>query len=143
MSATAAFIAFLQCEAKLAEDRAKALRTTAFIIEAKERKKRRLVSRPKKHTAFTLFVQENFEQIKNSAESASLESKDIIAIVAKQWAEMGLEEKQAWKERAASIKDADPNISQELIDIYVDYVDDPGEENARPKKKVAKKSVKA
>uniref|UniRef100_A0A7S4IXZ3 HMG box domain-containing protein n=1 Tax=Odontella aurita TaxID=265563 RepID=A0A7S4IXZ3_9STRA len=94
MSATAAFIAFLQCEAKLAEDRAKALRTTAFIIEAKERKKRRLVSRPKKHTAFTLFVQENFEQIKNSAESASLESKDIIAIVAKQWAEMGLEEKQ-------------------------------------------------
>lgn len=135
-------IAFLQCEANLADERAKALRATASLIEAKERKKRRLAggSQKKQHTAFTLFVQENFEQIKNSAESASLESKDIIAVVARQWAEMSFEEKQAWKERAASIKDAEPNISQDLIDIYVDFVE---ESELQPKRKAAKKSAKS
>jgi len=143
MSAAASFVAFLQCEARLAEDRAKALRATADMIEAREGKKRKSAFRPtKQHTAFTLFVQENLDQIKNSAGSSSLESKDMIAIVARQWAEMGSEEKQAWKERAASLKDEVPNISQELIDIYVDYVEESGEDKGRKKKKTAKRTAK-
>mmetsp|Transcript_20913 Transcript_20913/g.29061 ORF Transcript_20913/g.29061 Transcript_20913/m.29061 type:complete len:179 (+) Transcript_20913:84-620(+) len=100
-----AFIAFLRCEANQAEERGKALRATAAAIEANagnevKKKRKRDANRPKRqHTAYTMFVQENYESIKRNNDP-NIGSKDIISIVARQWADTTEEEKQMWKARA-------------------------------------------
>ena len=56
-------------------------------------------NKPKrKHTAYTIFVQENYASLK--AMQPSLQSKDIIGMVARQWASLTPIEKAAWKDRA-------------------------------------------
>mmetsp|Transcript_21458 Transcript_21458/g.25893 ORF Transcript_21458/g.25893 Transcript_21458/m.25893 type:complete len:178 (-) Transcript_21458:65-598(-) len=100
-----AFIAFLRCEANQAEERGKALRATAAAIEANagnevKKKRKRDSNRPKRqHTAYTMFVQENYESIKRNNDP-NIGSKDIISMVARQWADTPEEEKQMWKARA-------------------------------------------
>ena len=55
--------------------------------------------RKRQHTAYTLYVQETYPGIK--AANPELPSKDVISIVAKQWADgVSVEEKRQWKERA-------------------------------------------
>jgi hypothetical protein len=55
--------------------------------------------RKRQHTAYTIFVKETYPGIKES--NPQLASKDIIAIVARQWKhQVTPEEKQAWKQRA-------------------------------------------
>ena len=67
-------------------------------------KKRQRVHDPnkpkRKHTAYTLFVKDNYPSLK--ALQPALQSKDIIGMVARQWANLTLVEKAAWKERAAA-----------------------------------------
>jgi HMG-box domain len=67
-------------------------------------KKRQRVHDPnkpkRKHTAYTLFVKDNYPSLK--ALQPALQSKDIIGMVARQWAHLTLVEKAAWKERAAA-----------------------------------------
>mmetsp|Transcript_38044 Transcript_38044/g.77629 ORF Transcript_38044/g.77629 Transcript_38044/m.77629 type:complete len:166 (-) Transcript_38044:358-855(-) len=59
----------------------------------------------RKHTAYTLFVQENYPAIRQH--NPNLQSKDVISIVAKQWATVPDEEKRTWREhaKAAAAKD--------------------------------------
>jgi len=65
----------------------------------KKRKRLRKPNAPKRqHTAYTLFVQENYPTIRDH--NPSLQSKDVISIVAKQWAAVSVQEKKIWKERA-------------------------------------------
>ena len=55
--------------------------------------------RKRQHTAYTLYVQETYPGIK--AANPELPSKDVISIVAKQWADgVSPEEKKQWKDRA-------------------------------------------
>lgn len=71
-----------------------------FLNVIGKKKRKRDPNRPKRqHTAYTMFVQENYELIKRS-NTPNIPSKDIISIVARQWGETGAEEKLMWKERA-------------------------------------------
>mmetsp|Transcript_40148 Transcript_40148/g.60260 ORF Transcript_40148/g.60260 Transcript_40148/m.60260 type:complete len:143 (-) Transcript_40148:370-798(-) len=136
-----AFIAYLRCEANLADERARSLRATAAAIEAhalqedadhKKQKRKREPKRPKRQqTAYTMFIQENYELVKKS--NPTMSSKDITSIVAKQWANVSEEDKQVWKE---AIEDA---AQGEIIET--DAV--ASEEKVSPpkKKKMTKKLV--
>lgn len=65
----------------------------------KPRKRKAKPDRPKRqHTAYTLFVSEVYPGIK--VQNQGRPSKDLIAIVAKEWAIMPENEKVTWKERA-------------------------------------------
>jgi len=67
----------------------------------KKRKRMKDPDRPKRqHTAYTLFVQETYPTIRQN--NPELPSKDVISIVARQWAEVNELEKKAWKARALS-----------------------------------------
>lgn len=62
--------------------------------EGNKKKRKRDPSKAKRaHTAYTMFVQENYEVIKKNLDP-NVPSKDIISIVARQWAETSEEEKQ-------------------------------------------------
>lgn len=65
-------------------------------------KKRKRLPNPnrqkRQHTAYTLFVQENYPGVR--AQYPDVQSKDIIGMVARQWANVPDIEKQVWKERA-------------------------------------------
>ena len=81
--------------------------------KARKRKRKHDPNRPKRqHTAYTLFVQENYPSIRN--QYPDLQSKEIIALVARQWAEVSDLERQAWKQRAvASSADAEDEEEEE------------------------------
>jgi hypothetical protein len=55
--------------------------------------------RKRQHTGYTLYMQEHYPGAKVA--HPGFPSKDIIAMIAKQWAELGPIEKTAWKSRAA------------------------------------------
>lgn len=65
------------------------------LTTAGRKKRKRQTS---SHTAYTLFVHENFELIKK--DNPELASKDIISALARQWAGTSEDEKQIWKYRA-------------------------------------------
>jgi hypothetical protein len=67
----------------------------------KRRKRQRNPNSSKRqHTAYTLFVQTTYPNIK--AQNPHLQSKDVISIVAKQWSNVLEEDKKVWHERAKS-----------------------------------------
>jgi hypothetical protein len=73
---------------------------------ARGRKKRKRETKPKKaHTAYTLYVHENYESVKK-AHRPDMPSKDIISLIARQWSQIGDQEKQAWQFRAEQLKEA-------------------------------------
>mmetsp|Transcript_21078 Transcript_21078/g.31243 ORF Transcript_21078/g.31243 Transcript_21078/m.31243 type:complete len:163 (+) Transcript_21078:150-638(+) len=142
-----AFIAFLRCEATQAEERAKALRNVAANIEnhttsdveasRSKSKRKNTQSRPKRqHTAYTMFVMESFEAIKKN--NPEMPPKDIISMVARQWAQLSDEEKELWKQRAltATATQAVSEIEEELEAEY--YVGDDGitKENLKKKRDI-------
>jgi hypothetical protein len=102
-----------------------------------------------------LFVHENYEIIKKN--HADVPSKDIISIMARQWASISDEEKQIWKYRADQMKDqyavidasapggmAAMNDQSETMedDIQEAFSDDGGgKKRATIKKVIANKSV--
>jgi TATA-binding protein-associated factor Taf7 len=72
----------------------------------RKRKRKHDPNRPKRqHTA--LFVQENYPSIRN--QYPELQSKDIIGLVARQWAQVSDLDRQAWKQRAV----ASANVEEE------------------------------
>eukprot|EP00934_Nitzschia_sp_Nitz4_P006838 Nitzschia sp. Nitz4//scaffold58_size112336//33270//33792//NITZ4_004024-RA/size112336-augustus-gene-0.3-mRNA-1//1//CDS//3329554962//6828//frame0 len=121
--AVQAFIAFLRCEAKLAEERAKSLRTTAAAIEANNNnitgrsKKRPRESSPveprKNHTAYSFFVNENLELLRK--EQPELSSRELVAILARQWDVTSEEEKLVWKYRADQARPTEPLPHDDLL----------------------------
>jgi hypothetical protein len=63
----------------------------------KKRKRKINPQRGKRqHTAYTLFVQTNYPSIR--AMHPELPSKNVISVVARQWANVSAAEKVAWKE---------------------------------------------
>ena len=166
-ASTAALVAYLRCEADMAELKARRLNEQAdalaqehgetfpildpsemaplneFGVPKYKGKKRGRKPKPRQrqhnpnrkkrsHTAYTLFVQENHPAVR--AQYPNLQSKDIIGIVARQWASVSEEEKQAWKQRAiATAVVADEGLEEEEEDD--EHSEDESEDDAEPKKK--------
>jgi HMG (high mobility group) box len=87
----------------------------------KERKRKVNPNRKKRaHTAYTLFVHERYPFVKN--ENPDLQSKEVISIVARLWAEVPIEEKRVWKERAISSAQSHP------LAIHAENNDEDGDE---------------
>ena len=86
----------------------------------KKRKRQLNPNRQKRqHTAYTLFVKESYPSLR--ARHPSFQSKDIIALVARQWAAVSETEKQAWKERALSThQNEEENIIPDHHDVSRD-----------------------
>lgn len=86
-------------------------------------KKRKRIHNPnapkRKHTAYTLFVQETYPKLKaqyypptgDSHNDKKFQSRDIIAMVAKQWKEMTSDTKRQWKDRAQLLSSLESNGS--------------------------------
>jgi hypothetical protein len=72
----------------------------------KERKRKVNPNRRKRaHTAYTLFVHERYPIVKS--DHPDWQSKEVISVVARMWAEIPKEEKRTWKERAQSTVETD------------------------------------
>lgn len=98
------------------------------IPDSARKATKRKVGRPKRqHTAYTMFVMENYEAIRKS--NADMPSKEIISMVARQWAQVSDEEKELWKERAVSHQATvvATEVAEELIGA--EYYDDVHDEN--------------
>ena len=86
----------------------------------------------RQHTAYTLFVQEQYPIIKQ--EYPDWASKDVISLVAKMWAAIPPEEKGGWKLRAMAThddcdEDENGNVDEEEEDDeVVEEGDDEGDE---------------
>eukprot|EP00429_Kryptoperidinium_foliaceum_P009735 CAMPEP_0176004470 /NCGR_PEP_ID=MMETSP0120_2-20121206/1710_1 /TAXON_ID=160619 /ORGANISM="Kryptoperidinium foliaceum, Strain CCMP 1326" /LENGTH=165 /DNA_ID=CAMNT_0017337153 /DNA_START=86 /DNA_END=583 /DNA_ORIENTATION=+ len=118
--AAQAFIAVLRCEAHQAEERAKALRTTAAAIEANNsEEKKRKRSTPEKAKvppdAKTLFVNENLPQMKKN--HPDLSHREIVSIIEQQWEGLAEAEKQTWKNLAESKAEPFPTIPGAIPEI--------------------------
>lgn len=84
--------------------------------KAKKRKRPKNPDRPKRqHTAYTLFVQENYPSVR--ALNPTLQSKDVITMVARQWAAVTDLEKQAWKQRATAEAEATQAEALDGVDV--------------------------
>lgn len=80
----------------------------------KKRKRVRNPNAPKrKHTAYTLYVQETYPKLKKEYPQPKFQSKDLIAMVAKQWKEMSDQEKKVWKERAKLVSSQEEDDEHE------------------------------
>lgn len=82
------------------------------------------------------FQQENHPVVK--AQYPDLQSKDIIAMVARQWATVSATEKAAWKQRAiasAIVEDEGLEDGNEEEDTEEDDEEEEEEEESEPKKK--------
>lgn len=85
----------------------------------KPKKRKRQVNpnrRRRQHTAYTLFVQENYPQLKQH--HPELQSKDIIGMVARQWAGVAAEQKHIWKQRAMETHHEDDEAMEEGIEEH-------------------------
>lgn len=105
--------------------------------DSSRRVKRKLASKPKRqHTAYTMFVQENYDAIKKN--HAEMPSKDIIAMVARQWGQISEEEKELWKQRAVATHTAmhEMDLHVEMDDVFADEDDKKKKRLAGPSKKV-------
>ena len=69
-----------------------------YVGRGKKKRKREKAKRAP--TAYTLFVHENYETIKKARGDPEMASRDVIALVAQQWAETSEAEKQMWQFRA-------------------------------------------
>jgi hypothetical protein len=70
--------------------------------------------RKRQHTGYTLFMQETYPGIK--ADHSNLPSKDIIAILAKQWGDVGPIEKAEWKAKAQATHDDTGDSAMDGVD---------------------------
>jgi hypothetical protein len=99
-------------------------------VNRKGRRKRDPSRTKRQHTAYTLFVQENFEAIKKN--NPDMPPKDIISMVAQQWSEVSGEERELWKQRAmAGTQDVSENLVHELGEDFYHGDDDDEDENKK------------
>lgn len=82
--------------------------------------------RKRQHTAYTLFVKEIYPDVK--VLHPDWPSKDVISIVAKQWATVPAAEKQKWKLRAQATHDSADDEEEEEDDDEVDEEEDEADE---------------
>lgn len=120
---------------------------TEAARKAAKRKQARDPNRPKRqHTAYTMFVMENYEAIKK--QNTDMPSKEIISMVARQWAQVSEEEKGLWKERAvaSSATQQAAEVVEELQgagdEFYAEGDGDKGEDGGK-KKRAASPNKKA
>jgi HMG (high mobility group) box len=122
------------------------LNRNMFIAEASrkvtKRKPTRDPTRPKRqHTAYTMYVTANYESIKEN--NPEIAPKEMISMVARQWAQVSEEEKEHWKQRAMASAAAgqDADVAEELVE----YVDDEfqGEDDLNKKKRGTNPAKKA
>eukprot|EP00934_Nitzschia_sp_Nitz4_P009200 Nitzschia sp. Nitz4//scaffold79_size90958//26588//27339//NITZ4_005015-RA/size90958-augustus-gene-0.174-mRNA-1//-1//CDS//3329558219//9190//frame0 len=86
--------------------------------------------RKRQHTGYTLFMQESYPGVKEA--NPDFASKDIIAILAKQWAEMAPDEKSDWKAKALathSENDQDDSDMRAAVEAVVDDDEDEEEDD--------------
>ena len=96
------------------------LNTEEASRKASKRKAGRDPNRPKRqHTAYTMYVTENYECIKDR--NPDVPAREMIAMVARQWAQVSEEEREHWKQRA--IASAAAGQVTEALD-ELEYVDD-------------------
>lgn len=85
-----------------------------------KRKPTRDPNRPKRqHTAYTMYVTTNYESIKEN--NPDIAPKEMISMVARQWAQVSEEEKEHWRQRAmaSAVAGQDAEVAEELAE-YVD-----------------------
>jgi hypothetical protein len=107
----------------------------------KPKKRQRLhdPNKPKRrHTAYTLFVQQHYPSLKEM--QPELQSKDIIQLVARQWAAMNDVEKAGWKQRALDAHDNDEEaddspVAAEVEEHLEEEFEEDEEEEVVPKKR--------
>jgi len=93
----------------------------------KKRKRALNPNRQKRqHTAYTLFVKEIYPDIR--AQYTDYQSKDIIGLVARQWATVPDLEKAAWKERALASHAVQEDVDEEEEEDDEEEKDDGEEE---------------
>jgi hypothetical protein len=83
--------------------------------------------RKRQHTAYTLFVKEIYPDVK--IQHPDWPSKDVISIVAKQWATVPAAEKQKWKLRAQATHDSADEEEDEEEDDEADEEDEEADED--------------
>jgi hypothetical protein len=77
----------------------------------------------RKHTGYTLYMQEHYPAIKEA--NPEFASKDVITIVAKEWADLAANVKAEWKSRAAATHDDDDDDEAAVAAaVAADEVDD-------------------
>ena len=88
----------------------------------------------RKHTGYTLYMQEHYPAIKLS--NPEFASKDVITIVAKEWADLSADAKVEWKSRAAAAaahddeeEDDDEAAAAVAAAVAAEEVDDDDEED--------------
>lgn len=83
------------------------------MLARASRKKRKKGPKAKRApTGYTLYVQENYESIKRAHEANAagadggsvMNSKDILATLARHWTQVDEQEKRAWQEKADQLK---------------------------------------
>ncbi len=122
----------------------------SFTAGIKKRKRDPSITNSKSiktHSAYTMFVHENFELIRK--DHADLATREIISMLARQWGSTSEEEKQIWKYRAEQSRDEPfptiPGILPEVPDIGDDTsdedddVDDVDEESGGGKRRATRK----
>lgn len=107
----------------------------------KARKRKANPNRKKRqHTGYTLYMHDHYPAIKEA--NPDFASKDVITIVAKQWADLSPGEKADWKARAAATHepedDDEEGVAAEEVDEEED--DDDDDEPAPPARRTAKRS---
>jgi hypothetical protein len=106
----------------------------------KPKKRQRLhdPNKPKRrHTAYTLFVQQHYPSLKEM--QPELQSKDIIQLVARQWASINDVEKAGWKQRAMDAHDDEEDDDEEgeapVAEEVEQHLEEEFEEVEMPKKR--------
>lgn len=115
------------------------LSLTCFCFPATDgsrKKRKRDPGKPKRQqTAYTCFVSENYELIKKNHDP-NMPSKDVIALIARQWAATSEEEKVLWKERA-NVQNTARHEHEDLAEGVAQFVDAAADEGDKGKKKRA------
>ncbi len=94
----------------------------------KKRKRALNPNRQKRqHTAYTLFVHEVYPTIRAQYQDTDYQSKDIIGLVARQWATISEAEKRVWKERALASHQDTVDVDEEDGDNEDDEDDEDDE----------------
>ena len=84
----------------------------------------------RQHTGYTLYMQEHYPAIKLA--NPEFASKDVITIVAKEWADMSADAKVEWKSRAAAAHgddDEDDDEAAVAAAVAAEEMDDDDEDD--------------
>ena len=120
---------------------------TDATAKSSKRKPARDPNRPKRqHTAYTMYVTANYESIK--VNNPGVPPKDMISMVARQWAQVSEEEKEHWKQRAVAsaatgqVAEIEEELAGDDVEHYVEDDENQGEDAKKKRATSAVKKVK-